>query len=166
MLRQLPITDGLTLGPGEYFVSFRAPDWLLDAAVSRPDWASEAARFVLERTGHRLEFLGGGVTWERVDGVLERTFSVRLRVHASDPAGVPTLEAGVPLRAIAYAVTAALGLLIALQVVRVAELVTDPERRPVIDATGGASWFALLVFGAIGAGVWYMTRADGGRWPS
>lgn len=152
MLRPLPVSDRLALRPGAtYFVSFAAPDALLDAVTRRPDWASAATRHLLEHSGARVEFLGGGVAWESVNGRTERTFMVRLRVIEPEPdPSAPVIEAGVSLRAIVAALVAVFGIVASLAVVRVVEQLTDPERRPLTEVVAGWSPLALALAFAVG----------------
>ena len=73
---------------GEYFLELDAPDRILDAIQRNPNWALAFTRFVLERTGDRLEVLGGGVAYS-LGGPERRVFAVRLKLHPKE--GVNTM---------------------------------------------------------------------------
>ena len=161
MRRDVPVTPDARLKPGEYFVSFAAPDAVLDAFMRRADWREAAARYLAEWTGDRVAFAGGGVAWERTcpDCPPSRVFMVRVVVL--DPElGPPMVYAGVSLRVLSAAVAAVLVGVVALSVVRVTQLVTDPERRPVADALP-SPWRVLLYGAAVAAGVWLVREV----WP-
>lgn len=151
-MRDLVPSPDLRLEPGRtYFVSYGAPDVLLDAAVRHPDWAASAAQYLHEQADADVDVQGAGVAWERPPGgQLQRTFMVRVHVRETDADTVAPQEAGVSLRVFGVALLAAWGIVASLSVVRVTTLLTDPERRELGDHLPTLTWpVAALALGTL-----------------
>jgi len=170
MLRDLPVST-TELEPGEYFLSLAAPDAVLNAFLTHPDWARRATAWLITRQMSGTMFVGGGPAWITPPGAVrvERVLQVQLRV--GDPPGSGgrvALVSPVVVVAVAAAVSAvafAIGINVALaQLRRLEQVVPDTVQ----DAGRGflalAQAARLVAVAAVGlVGVSLLRRLGVGR---
>lgn len=159
-VRELPTTAPLEVGR-RYALFFDSPERLLDAAAARPDWARAAAEFVLLQSGAEVEFLGGGVVWDRGPGgtgpavaryqVLVTPRAAPVVDDSTPPeltvAALPVVPIVLGAAVIAAAVAA---VLVSANLVRLVELGAESGGRSPVDSVAAGIRYAGLAALAVG----------------
>lgn len=159
-VRELPTSAPLEVGR-RYALFFDSPELLLNAAAARPDWARAAAEYVLLQSGAEVDFLGGGVVWDRGpggDGAAVARYQVLVTPRAAPVVGEPSehalVTAALPVVPIvlgaAVIAAAVAAVLVSANLVRLVELGADAGGGSPVDNIAAGVRFAGLAALAVG----------------